>query len=74
MSNHTTKQQREQWITRADALIIMDAKTCVINYHDVLNQLTDEFNISLQSARTAAAHAAMRRRGRGRINAGEATW
>lgn len=62
--NTTKKTDRDKWIARATELQIMDADTRVTNHHNVIDTLMSEFDISRDSAGTAAAHAAMRTRGK----------
>ena len=62
--NTTKKADRETWIARAAELIVVDDDTRVINRQFVIDTLISEFGISLGSAQTAIARAAMRSRNR----------
>lgn len=62
--NTTKKSDREKWIARAAELIVRDDETLVINRQFVIDTLISEFGISLGSAQTAIARAAMRGRNR----------
>lgn len=62
MTNRVTKAERERINTRARQLVKMDTEYRVIGRADIEAQIAREFGISSARAKTAVAHAAMRKR------------